>query len=914
MVTSAFGASVANLANGYYRISNDFTKRYIQVVENHGSLNYQSASADMAAIRLLLGLENVISDPASVLYIEKQSSGKYDIKAQNTGIYDIIKSHVNIIDNGSSYWAYGAQNDATLYLYDVLGAYGDLSTPESALSTNKSDKYPNARNWKITPIDNSTENYFGITPSVTSQGKYYQPFYADFPFSCASDGMKVFYVTKIDENKGELFYKEIKGTVPALTPVIIECSSPDPANNKLNIGGKADPITDNKLKGVLYEFHEKKHENFVTYNASTMRLLGNTANGDLGGVIAKFPENAKYKDVPRNTIYIPVSNNAPAEFKFVDESSVPVDVESITLSATTAQIELGETVELTATVVPENATNKTVTWKSSDESVAKVDAAGKVTSIKEGKATITASCGSVSATCEVTVVIPIIPAESITLNETTAELKMGETLTLTATVLPENTTDKKVAWTSSDESIARVDANGKVSAISVGNVTITATCGDATASCVITVAEAPVVSAESITLSEQRAELKVGETVSITATVLPENTTDKKVIWTSSDESIATVDGNGIITAVAVGNATITATCGEATASCAVTVTEVPVVSAESITLSEQSAELKVGESLRLTATVLPENATDKKVTWTSSDESIATVNTLGRITAVAVGTVTITATCGDITATCTVTVIEEPAITAQFITLSMNDAKMKAGENLILIATVLPENAVDKSVVWTTSDASVATVDSYGLVSAVNAGEAIITATCGSVSASCAVYVEKEEPKGEEKQFVGTLEIDMVGEVTTLENQKLDILDIRDGKCILTLHNFNLGDGTDLGDIMIEDVAVSENDGVITYKSDMKELLLAGGVIKAEADCDGTENADGIITIVINVNWNNKHIKVVFTNEVSGIFDITAEDDPAEYYHINGVKATGLTPGLYIKVQGGKATKVLVK
>ncbi len=829
LVTSAFGASVANLANGYYRISNDFTKRYIQVVENHGSLNYQSASADMAAIRLLLGLENVISDPASVLYIEKQSSGKYDIKAQNTGIYDIIKSHVNIIDNGSSYWAYGAQNGVTLYLYDLLGTYGDLSTPESALSTNKSDKYPNARNWKITPIDNSTENYFGITPSVTSQGKYYQPFYADFPFSCASDGMKVFYVTKIDENKGVLLYKEIKGTVPALTPVIIECSSPDPANNKLNIGGKADPITDNKLKGVLYEYHVKKHENFVTYNASTMRLLGNTANGDLGGVIAKFPENAKYKDVPRNTIYIPVSNNAPAEFKFVDESSVPVDVESITLSATTAQIELGETVELTATVLPENATNKTVTWTSSDESVAKVDAAGKVTSIKEGKATITASCGSVSATCEVTVVLPIIPAESITLNETTAELKMGETLTLTPTVLPENTTDKKVAWTSSDESIARVDANGNVSAISVGNVTITATCGDATASCVVTVTEAPVVSAESITLSEQTAELKVGETVSITATVLPENTTDKKV-------------------------------------------------------------------------------------TWTSSDESIATVNTLGTITAVSVGTVTITATCGDITATCTVTVIEEPAITAQFITLSMNDAKMKAGETLTLIATVLPENAVDKTVVWSTSDASVATVDSYGRVSALNAGEVVITATCGSVSASCAISVEKEEPKGEDKMFVGTLEIDMVGDVTTLENQKLDILDIRDGKCILTLHNFNLGDGTDLGDIVIEDVAVSETDGVITYKSDMKELLLAGGVIKAEADCDGTENADGIITIVINVIWNNMPIKVVFTNDVSGIFDITAEDDPAEYYHINGVKATGLTPGLYIKVQGGKATKVLVK
>ncbi len=410
---------------------------------------------------------------------------------------------------------------------------------------------------------------------------------------------------------------------------------------------------------------------------------------------------------------------------------VATPAESVTLSQTSASLKVGESVSLTATVLPANATDKTVTWSSSNPAVATVDANGKVTAVALGNATITAKCGSVSATCSVTVVAT--PAESVTINHTSASLKVGETVSLTATVLPVNTTDKTVTWSSSNPAIATVDANGKVTAVALGNTTITAKCGSVSATCSVTVVATP---AESVTLSQTSASLKVGETVSLTATVLPANSTDKTVTWTSSNTAVATVDANGKVTAVALGSATITAKCGSVSATCSVTVVATP---AESVTLSQTTASLKVGESVSLTATVLPANTTDKTVTWTSSNPAVATVDANGKVTAVALGNTTITAKCGSVSATCSMTVVATPA---ESVTLNQTSASLKVGETVSLIATVLPANATDKTVTWSSSNPAVATVDANGKVTAIALGNTTITAKCGSVSASCSVTV----------------------------------------------------------------------------------------------------------------------------------------------------------------------------
>ena len=164
-------------------------------------------------------------------------------------------------------------------------------------------------------------------------------------------------------------------------------------------------------------------------------------------------------------------------------------------------------------------------------------------------------------------------------------------------------------------------------------------------------------------ISIDRASMKLlkGESMTLSAEVTPEDATDA-VTWSSSDASVATVDQNGNVTAVGVGTATITATAGDCSATCEVTVT-IPFIPVSGITLSQNTASLFVDESMTLSAEVTPEDATDKTVTWSSSNVSVATVDQNGNVTAVGVGTATITATAGDCSATCEVTVTKQVSL-----------------------------------------------------------------------------------------------------------------------------------------------------------------------------------------------------------------------------------------------------------
>ncbi len=432
--------------------------------------------------------------------------------------------------------------------------------------------------------------------------------------------------------------------------------------------------------------------------------------------------------------------------KFSNIIELPTLATSIALDKTEIELEATQTATLVVTVLPELATDKSVTWTSSDEEVATVDENGVVTAIAVGEATITATTtdgSNLSASCKV-IVNPTL-ATSITLDKTEVELEATQTATLVVTVLPELATDKSVTWSSSNESVATVDENGVVTAIAVGEATITATTIDGTnlsASCKVIVN--PTL-ATSISLDKTEVELEATQTTTLVVTVLPDLTTDKSVTWTSSDEEVATVDENGVVTAIAVGEASITATTTDSSnlsASCKVIVN--PTL-ATSITLDKTEVELEATQTATLVATVLPDLTTDKSVTWTSSDEEVATVDENGVVTAIAVGEATITATITDgtnLSATCKVTV--NPTL-ATSITLDKTEVELEATQTATLVATVLPELTTDKSVTWMSLDESVATVDENGAVTAIAVGEAIITVTTtdgSNLSASCKVTV----------------------------------------------------------------------------------------------------------------------------------------------------------------------------
>lgn len=246
-------------------------------------------------------------------------------------------------------------------------------------------------------------------------------------------------------------------------------------------------------------------------------------------------------------------------------SVVDIAVESVQLNKITLSMVKGEKETLQATVLPEDADNVAVTWSSSDEAVATVSEEGEVEAIYPGNAVITATAGGVSATCDV----EVIPAEveSVTLDKTEASIFCDETIQLTATIHPDGT-GAVVKWSTSDYNKAEVSEDGTVLGKLPGEVTITATAEGKSATCNITILP---VEARSITLDPTEMTLSQGESASISATVDPENY-DGNIEWTSDNTDVAVVDRSGYVTAVKDGHATITATLGEATATCSVTV------------------------------------------------------------------------------------------------------------------------------------------------------------------------------------------------------------------------------------------------------------------------------------------------------------------------------------------------------
>ena len=332
--------------------------------------------------------------------------------------------------------------------------------------------------------------------------------------------------------------------------------------------------------------------------------------------------------------------------------------QSVNLDPSSLSLYVGQTDRLSATVVPAQALQQ-VTFTSSRPDIVAVNDRGEVTARALGEAVLTATTTDGSnrtAQCKVQVVPT--PAAQVTLNKESVTLKATETFQLEATVSPASTTDKTIRWSSTNEEVAKVDASGKVTALSVGNATITATCGEASAQCEVSVVSTP---AAQVTLNKQSATLKATETVQLEATVSPESTTDKTIHWSSSNEEVAKVDAQGLVTALSVGQATITATCGEASAQCEVSV--VPVLPA-GIQLDPEQLDLNLYETFQLVATVSPANVTDASVVWSSSRPDVVQVDDQGLVTALSVGQATITATDTEgHSATCEVKVSDDLSI-----------------------------------------------------------------------------------------------------------------------------------------------------------------------------------------------------------------------------------------------------------
>ena len=315
--------------DGYYRVKSSKQGRYARVLDNRGSINYQTTDADLGALCTQRSWDIVVSDPGSIIYFKKiKGPNGYDFQSQGTGSYEIIQYAVQVEDMGDNkYWCYASNNVATKYLADeIIYAWADEETKERGrfvtnVNISTQSEY---LDWDVIPVTTG-DNYFGLAPTVSARGSYYQTFYAAFPFTFSSAGMEAYYVDGINESTGKVHIKEITGGVPASTPVIVKCSAQNAAGNKLNVGASTSgSASGNKLTGVYFCYPDAgNHTNVKVYDPATMRVLGTASDGSLA-----FVKDTNLKYIPSNTAYITVSTSAPDVLKVTtgEEPSLPGDL------------------------------------------------------------------------------------------------------------------------------------------------------------------------------------------------------------------------------------------------------------------------------------------------------------------------------------------------------------------------------------------------------------------------------------------------------------------------------------------------------------------------------------------------------------------------------------------------------------
>ncbi|MCL1838222.1 MAG: Ig-like domain-containing protein [Propionibacteriaceae bacterium] len=352
----------------------------------------------------------------------------------------------------------------------------------------------------------------------------------------------------------------------------------------------------------------------------------------------------------------------------VQVMAVNVPVSGVSLKPATASINVGGTVSLTPTVTPANATNKNLTWSSSNTSVATVSAGGVVTGRAAGNATITVKTvdGGKTATVQVKVSVPVV---GVKLSSSALTLKVGAKSTLTPTITPASASNKGVSWSSSNTSVATVDAKGVVTGKKAGtvNITVKTVDGGKTAVAKVTVKAGLAISG----VKPVPSVLPVGQIVNVSGTITSGFTigtvtgqildSTGKAVYSFSESVGKTkyTPSNTMNIKMAFskltkpGSYTYTITASDVSPETKQLYRQsftlvTPVVKVSGVKLDKTIVNIKTGASTTLTATITPANATNKNLSWASSNKTVATVNTKGVVTGIKQGTAQITATTAD--------------------------------------------------------------------------------------------------------------------------------------------------------------------------------------------------------------------------------------------------------------------------
>jgi uncharacterized repeat protein (TIGR02543 family) len=416
-----------------------------------------------------------------------------------------------------------------------------------------------------------------------------------------------------------------------------------------------------------------------------------------------------------------------------------VPVTNITAEPQPIILTVGDTQDLTVSVFPYNATDSTYYFVNHNQDLVAIYD-NTLSALSAGVARISVhsnSDPSISTDITATIVPAYIPVTSIQLSNTSTVVDPSQTFDITYTVLPLDATDQTVAFVSDDTSVATVNSAGRVTAQNSGTTTITVSSladPSITGEFVVTVND-PFVPITSISVYPQDLTLTVGDQTDLTVSVFPYNATDNTYYFTNSNNSVL-ANYDNTISALAPGVSTITVYLNsDPSISADTTISVVPVppvqIPVTGIAINLSMTTLDVSNTLDLTQTVYPADATNTSVVWSSSNSSIASVSNEGKVTARYFGTATITATTvdGGYTATSIISV-PVPKIPVRQITVSQISNTLTVGQNHQFVANILPVNATNKDVTWSSSNSSVADVTNSGLVNALSVGTVTIYVT----------------------------------------------------------------------------------------------------------------------------------------------------------------------------------------
>ena len=459
-----------------------------------------------------------------------------------------------------------------------------------------------------------------------------------------------------------------------------------------------------------------------------------------------------------------------------------VKVENMTIKsidvADTFKINKNDTQKLKININNQENIASSINYKILDTNIAKVDTYGNITGLEKGKTTlIVSSLNGLSKEVNIEVEEKKYDIQKIDFKDKLIIINIGDERKLNIETVPSDADTSSLVWSSDNDNVVSVNENGVIKALKVGETKVTVkTINGLDSISVIRVIDNSKkdskepndqketnIEAESITLNKSKLKINEGTTYSLSAIISPSNVTNKNIIWTSDNNSVAKVNSKGIVKGIKEGTATITVkTSNNKIATCNITVKK-PTIAVSKVTISSKVSQITEGSSISLLATVFPKNASDKSITWICSNNNVIKINSNGTIIGLKEGSARITATSNNGVSDYINIVVKPKIVDVTSITLNNSNISLLKGDTKTLTATIKPKNATNKNIKWTSSDTSVASVNQNGKVTANKKGTATITATTSNnKSSSCSVTVTEIEKKYYEVKYYGINIIDI--------------------------------------------------------------------------------------------------------------------------------------------------------